>query len=188
MVGNEKSRPWNNRDQLKGCSASFNLFFGCSLKLVPQTLCQLLCCPWSCLIAPFVSCLDLRDIQYRHDILKTKLTSFSPYIHCFPGLLSLRCFLEGAGWLWSLELSRELPCVSLPVWFHLFLWSLMFWSGWFCCGLPRAFCVFCPLLKWFPSLLEADSGKKRAGTSVHDLCCLTASCHRQWDFCFSLIQ
>lgn len=125
---------------------SCHLFSGCTLKLSPRfcpwPFASCSACEWSCWISPFVSRRDQRDTQYGCDILKTKVTSFLPYLHCCPGLLSLTHFLEGAGWMWSFRLHiNSLACLSLS-YFIFSQQSLMLYNCLFSCGLSQAFCFY----------------------------------------------
>lgn len=130
-------------------------------KILPWLFANCSACQWSCLISPFVSRLDQRDTQYGHDILKTKVTSFSPYLHCCSGLLSLRHFLEGAGWMWSFKLHvNSLACLSLFD-FIFSQWSLMFYNCLFSCGLSQAFCFYFLSLNKISPLLEMVIQKKK---------------------------
>lgn len=148
---------------------SCHLFVGCMPKLSPRfypwPFANCSACEWSCWISPFVSRLDQRDTQYGHDILKTKVTSFLPYLHCCSGLLSLTHFLEGAGWMWSFRLHvNSLACLSLS-YFIFSQRSLMLYNCLFSCGLSQAFCFYFFIIKQnFPFIRDCESEKERDGS------------------------
>ena len=148
---------------------SCHLFVGCMPKLSPRfypwPFANCSACEWSCWISPFVSRLDQRDTHYGHDILKTKVTSFLPYLHCCSGLLSLTHFLEGAGWMWSFRLHvNSLACLSLS-YFIFSQQSLMLYNCLFSCGLSQAFCFYFFIIKQnFPFIRDCESEKERDGS------------------------
>jgi hypothetical protein len=75
-------------------------------------------CPWSCLISLFVSCLDQRDPQYGHEILKLNPPLLYPDF--LVALAYFFFFFEGASSVWAFYLSRTLPWAT-PSPIHLLL-------------------------------------------------------------------